>query len=266
MLIKLLKFECRATGRVLFPLYLAAIIISVISGIVFNHNIGANINVGGDGFINFALCFVIAFLFGITVTASVVISYIMTIQRFRKNLLGNEGYIMHTLPVSMNSQIAAKLITAVIYEIISVCVAVFSWVIVVFSMTEVNLSDIVSTLFSAFSEISQFITGEICVYIFEVIVGMIVMLISFNLKIYAAMSIGYSKNSHRVMKSVGFYILFYIITQIINSCITNFAISNNVLGIYSHWFLDLSVVIYIIYSIVFWFITSYFLRKKLNLQ
>lgn len=265
MLRKLLKFEFRATGRVLFPLYLAAVLISVISSVAFSTNIGAN--VGGDSFLRYTLQFVIVFLFGMIVTASVVISYIMTIQRFRKNLLGNEGYIMHTLPVSINSHIAAKLITAVIYEIISVCIAVFLWAVVVFSMAESNLSDFVTVMFSGFSKISQSITGEICMYIFEVIAVMIVMLISFNLKIYAAMSAGYSENNHRVMKSVGFYILFYLITQIINSFITNSVIANNISVSYSqHLFLVLTGVIYIIYSIVFWFITSYFLRKKLNLQ
>ena len=49
---------------------------------------------------------------------------IIQIQRFSKNLLGDEGYLMFTLPASVSQHITAKLVVAVLLDVLSVAAAI----------------------------------------------------------------------------------------------------------------------------------------------
>lgn len=55
--------------------------------------------------------------------------FVSTVQRFYKNLLGREGYLMHTLPVTETQLILSKLITSMVWVLCSglvgiVCITV----------------------------------------------------------------------------------------------------------------------------------------------
>ena len=58
--------------------------------------------------------------------AMFIIAVIFVIQRFYKGLLGDEGYLMHTLPVRPRQLIGSKLLCAVTVTFVSVLVAVAS--------------------------------------------------------------------------------------------------------------------------------------------
>lgn len=58
--------------------------------------------------------------------AMFIITMIFVIQRFFKGLLGDEGYLMHTLPVRPWQLISSKLLSAVAATLLSIVVAVFS--------------------------------------------------------------------------------------------------------------------------------------------
>lgn len=55
--------------------------------------------------------------------AAFVLTLIIQIQRFSKNLLGDEGYLMFTLPASVSQHITAKLVVAVLLDVLSVAAA-----------------------------------------------------------------------------------------------------------------------------------------------
>lgn len=61
--------------------------------------------------------------------AIAVLCFVSTVQRFYKNLLGREGYLMHTLPVNENQLILSKLLTSMVWVLCSglvgiVCITV----------------------------------------------------------------------------------------------------------------------------------------------
>lgn len=55
-----------------------------------------------------------------------VLTITVIIKRFSKNLLGDEGYLMMTLPVSAKKIVASKIITSVVYLILSNYSSIFS--------------------------------------------------------------------------------------------------------------------------------------------
>ncbi len=56
----------------------------------------------------------------------------MMIQRFNKNLLSDEGYLMHTLPVKPWKHIASKLLASMLWMIGSVVVALISILVITY--------------------------------------------------------------------------------------------------------------------------------------
>ena len=121
MLIKLMKHEFRATGRVMGPLYLVLLVTAI----------GANLSTRGlmeadNEFLNMlGGLLVVAFVFAIMGVC--LMSLVLMVQRFYKNLLGDEGYVMFTLPASVHQQMWSKLIVSAVWfaaTFLAVCAAV----------------------------------------------------------------------------------------------------------------------------------------------
>ena len=122
MLNRLLKYEIKATARKFLPLYAAIIVVSLF--------VNWGIRFPKLGIISGLSNFLLAALF----VSLIAITLITIIQRFKNNLLSNEGYLMFTLPVSTKKLILSKLICAVVWAFLSVIVSVFSFLIIAFSL------------------------------------------------------------------------------------------------------------------------------------
>lgn len=113
-----------------------------------------------------------------------VLTIVVTIQRFRKNLLGDEGYLMFTLPVSTSSLILSKCITALIYAVLSFIVAVFTFgVLMLFGTSGILLPEILDLFNTSFKWISEnfryFIISSSNVY-FIFIIYFVIIYINLN--------------------------------------------------------------------------------------
>ena len=51
----------------------------------------------------------------VAITAVFIVAFILMLQRFYKNLLGDEGYIMFTLPASVHQHVWSKLIVSAVW-------------------------------------------------------------------------------------------------------------------------------------------------------
>lgn len=116
MLGKLLKYEFKATGRTFIPVYIGILLIALINRGSRLINIEAISNITG-------------MILGALFVALIVLTIIVIVQRFHKNLLTDEGYLMFTLPVKTETIIGAKLITAVVWGILSIIVAAIAGLI-----------------------------------------------------------------------------------------------------------------------------------------
>ncbi|MGL5692850.1 MAG: ABC transporter permease [Peptostreptococcaceae bacterium] len=118
MLGKLLKYEFKSTARVFLPLYATLLVVAILNGFFLNSEI---FNVQG----------LLMMVFGALLIALFVVTVIVLIQRFNKNLLGDEGYLMFTLPVKSSSILLSKYLVALLWTFLSVIVSVIAFFIIV---------------------------------------------------------------------------------------------------------------------------------------
>ena len=117
MLKNLLKYEFRATARTYGGIYLALLAAAGLIGFSFR----------GDRAAAQSHVFEIGVtIYSLLVMALVIVTIVTVIQRFTKNLLGREGYLMHTLPVTESQLVASKLISSAVWLLASAVVGVVS--------------------------------------------------------------------------------------------------------------------------------------------
>lgn len=115
MLTKLLRYEGRVTARVLLPVSGGVLLFSAVAG-VLNHILSQQYEWPDlvewiQALINFAGVLALIFVVGICV--------FIQVQRFYK-LLGEQGYLMLSLPVPVWMHIAAKLLCAIVWSMLGV--------------------------------------------------------------------------------------------------------------------------------------------------
>ena len=254
MLGKLIGYEYKSIGRLLLPLYFAAIILSVITGIGIKINGSDNsiLNmVDKLGFVGNTTMFIYGFFFVVVLIGTLSLSFVYGIVRFKANMLDKEGYLMHTLPVSKNQHILAKLVGICTFQILGVLIFSASYVIMI-SITYIGNINV--NMFSdAFKVIfdTRFMSGML-----EAVVTGLISLILFNLRLYACVSAGYSFNSHRLVCSI----CALIVVSIVEGIVVSSALSAINIGVIQY------NVVNIVLIVVYWAITAYYLKNKLNLQ
>ena len=114
MLKQLLKYEFKATKSLYFGLYLALALLSVVLGVTFRQE---HALAHSTSFQNLEVILMVLYLS--VIFAIAVLCFVSTVQRFYKNLLGREGYLMHTLPVTETQLILSKLLTSMVWVLCS---------------------------------------------------------------------------------------------------------------------------------------------------
>lgn len=268
MLKKLFIYEWKAMGRILFPLFGVALIMSVMSGITFRcYSLSAPWTVK-------MILAIACILFGAIIFASLAASFVMSVYRFRKNIFDNEGYLMNTLPVTPMQNILSKLFPAIIFELISGVVAAISGIIFLSIITNFQLiyrdiPDIFSDLIKSIND--SRLSADVIILGIEVILTFITGFASLNLQVYTSIAIGHSANEHKILKSVGVYILIFIIIDIFSSLVItpvlNMILSSPGLPIAaSHAFFAVTILASLIYSTIYLVLTNKFIKNKLNLS
>lgn len=254
MLGKLLKYELKASGRTFIPLYIAILVVAIFNGIFMNTDI---FQIKGIGILILMSLFM----------ALGVLTIVVTIQRFRKNLLGDEGYLMFTLPVSTSSLILSKCITALIYAILSFIVAIFTFgMLVLFSASGIHLPEFLDFFNTVFTRGSE--------YFLDVVLFLVTMLISYSsfiLLLYTSISMGQLTrfNKHRNVVAFVSFIAINIVISSIGSAIERilpYEDTNMIYHFYQSPHFALTILGSIAVVVILFFATKYILDKKLNLE
>ena len=263
MLGKLLKYEIKAMGRVMLPLYA----VMVFAACLFAFNLRLNMS-GVAKFIVDRFAIVTGFLFGAAVLAVFVVMVIIVIQRFYKNLLGTEGYLMFTLPARTHEHILSKAISSFLWILIGGA-AGFAAGFAMVGITS-NIPAFIRQVQEIWNElVPHHAAGPFIWFIILLLAGIFESLI----KVYAAIAVGHQFGSHRLAGSILAYIGFGIIEMAV-SFIANklhllprnlFALNaggleSSVRGIQAGLLVVLLQMV--IYGLLCW----YLLDRKLNLE
>lgn len=265
MLTKLTKYEFKATGRIMLIFYAALLVFTLLNKITGTfESIIANVDTlhGMPIVLSWAL-------YVVCIIAVSAMTVILIIQRFYKNLLQNEGYLMHVLPVKTWQHVVSKLIPSIVWTILSIGVIILSMLIVSGAW-----GDFFTSIGSSISLLAEeFGAGMVALGMILVGLLMFVSGIAAILKFYTAMSVGQLSDNYKIAASFAAYIGIEIAESIIEmiaiAVLGRFLIHTQVtlenLDANAVMALAMMLVYMIINASVYFIITERLLRKHLNL-
>lgn len=284
MLGKLLKYEVKATARWFLPMYIGILAFAILNKIVFS--IG-NVDAIMDIIERNKVLTVLSELFSgisialyvLIIAATFVLTLVITIQRFYKNLMGDEGYLMFTLPVTPTAHIWSKFLVSLMWSAVSVLVTGLSIFILAFYG---NMFHDIAQVIQEISSVFQSSEGiHLIGFILELFICLIVGECSSTLMVYASIALGHTRKSHKVLYSFGAYMLINAITSIISGIFTAIGtiglvtddellyadtIANNTIFGFFHYMFISTAVLSALFAVGFFIITNFILSKKLNLE
>lgn len=201
MLSRLFKYELKATGRIFLPLFLALLLFAVIN----------RFTLGPEDFDTPAMISMAIYI--IILVGILVMTFIMMIQRFNKNLLSDEGYLMLTLPVKPWKHIVSKLFVSMLWIVISGIAALMS--ILVIALKNGDLTTFIEAFSNFYRQAFELLGVSLYLLFFEIIIILLVTLASGVLIIYASIAIGHLFNQHKMLASFGAFIALSALSQIL---------------------------------------------------
>lgn len=270
MLGKLLKHEFKAQSKMYGAIYLAVLLIGIVSCIAGFISDGFPKNIIATSFFGFTMVMSI-----IAIVAMFIMTLVLSIYRYYINLIKDQGYLMHTLPVPAFNHHIVKLILP-IFWFAADCIVTFVMIILLTRDLK----------FEWFEEVRGFMTileidmsaGNIIVALLYMLIGVISSLSMF----YACINVGSLSNSNKGVMAFVAYLVFYMINQVISVIglfvfmgilvIRNgggiseiFASETPPEGYFSGTMLT-TVIISVIYIILYSIVSHYVLTKKVNLE
>lgn len=275
MLDKLLKYETKATARILLPLYLVLLAYAAIHKLI---SVLSPNRWQAPEVISFILYIMI--LVGIFVVTLVII-----IQRFYKNLLTDEGYLMFTLPTKTWKHITSKLLVSMLWSVVSGIVGIISVLIIVYE--DFFTAETMNAISKGFNELFQYFHASGVIFIIEGLVAIIVGLACNILLVYASVAVGHLFNKHRILASLGAFVAISTVTQILatilsilpmNLLLPYFKTLDDVnmhinsieqlarVSTFIHSFMWIMIIAVALVSAAYFAITNYVLSRRLNLE
>ena len=273
MLGKLIKYEFKSTSRVMWILYGALIVVGALLGVVFRIDDGGSIGVYGTLFLDNDSAFRVlsvslVSIYILMLQAIFIMTVIMIISRFYRNLLGGEGYLMHTLPVGTHNLVLSKLIISIVWGLIAAAAGLISAFLL--SLTS-GAFKLFLEEFDSWAEFWELVSRVFTTNTVLAIVLIIVAAISTVLCFYFAMAIGNLANKHKFLFAVLAYLGIQIIVSIVATIIglSGSGYIRILFGIgYSsslREYLIRYIVQHLVLALVFFSGTTLILNKKLNL-
>ena len=217
MLGKLMKHEFRATARIMLPVMGAMVALALLANLSIRGLAG---NLSDIPMLRILFVLIIIF-FSVAVVATIVMSLVIMVSRFYRNLLKDEGYLMFTLPVSVHELIWSKLIVSLVWFLATALLIFLVMSLMALNLSHTNLEMILEQL-PSWSEINHWldetgIRGQLVTLLIQVVLGTLIGIFAACLHFYAAMGLGQMSANHKGLMSVLAFIGISIAFRIILS-------------------------------------------------
>lgn len=293
MLGKLLKHEMKALAHWLAPLYIGVGIAMVLFGVMWTINLA-----WGNEIFSTIITSSLMFMFMVVLATISLGTFAIVVIRFYKTMVSDEGYLTHTLPVSVDQLLISKGLAGFIWDVIAVIA--MALVVLLFLFLTLVTTGLTHTV--AWSEIMEIIVrgwdafilnlentlgiadisdlkGSLILLGIEFVILFIISVFSRLYLVYLSMALGQTVKGHKFLWSTIFYICILIgtntISRVVSSVImivfgisTNDVIfsSKNFFNFYTHGMVLTSIVLSILYLVGSYFLSRYLLKNRLNLE
>lgn len=219
MLGKLIKHEFRATGRRMLPTLGVLALLGILANISFRL---IEAKLGG------VMMEVLGVLFGVTFFVGIIVVWIMTlvmmITRFYRNLLKDEGYLMFTLPTDAHALIWSKLIVSTVWFFAAAVLSgllIFVTAINLVHMNGVAVQTILEGMGEGLDALAKLgvSRGRLVLLLAELAVAIVIGCLTSCLHFYAAMGLGQMSADHKGLMSVLAFIGISIVFRTIGTTV-----------------------------------------------
>ncbi len=201
MLGKLIKHEFKATGKIFGLLFAATIVLALLSTFC--------VYIPFDNFVVDIITGILTIASIICIFGGFIFSLVIMVRRFYNNMLKDEGYLMHTLPVKQWQHLTSKLVTDFIWFLASIFISLFS-VFLIYIGTEQDLEEIIKGLNAFIDVVNDY--PRLIGYIIGICIILILQFFVSMLGVFAAMSLGQLFSKHKIFGTVLFYFVLNYIT------------------------------------------------------
>lgn len=201
MLKKLLKYEFQATARYFLPLYLLIIVLALLTRLTMSITIESNQLL--KNLLVDLPSVLMAFAYDAGLLSIGLVTLLLVVQRFYSNLLGREGYLMFTLPVTPVKLLWSKLLAALVWGAASAAAVVVSLIVL---LADQNIFWYMKDFFGALLDLLS--RGGTPLWMI-LLLGVAVLLTSAlhaYLQIYAAIILGCQAKKYRILLGIVIYI------------------------------------------------------------
>ena len=222
-------------------------------------------------------------LFAFTTFGVLLLTLVLMVYRFYKNLMTDEGYLMFTLPVSVDALVWAKLIVSFIWFAVTAVAVLLAMVLMAtvsanFAFTGEDAAIVRNAVHDVFAQIGA---GNVIGVTLETLAALFITSVTTCLHFYFAMAIGQSFANHKGAWSVVFYFIISIGVSVLSGAVLSalngrglldrFEITVNDLLTLSggfaavHAVLIGNVILSAVLAAILYFPTTALLKKRLNL-
>ena len=264
MLGKLMKYEWKATWKLLLSANLVTVVMTILAWIMVNV-VESSSDFDMVDFVSVMVIFTYVIgMFAVTVGTSIYLIY-----RFYTSTYGDQGYLLHTLPVDTHHIIIAKVLVSVIWLLINMGVIYLSILLLI-----AGQEDMLKNMMEGFVNSLEYLGAEKATFFAGImtLIACLFNLFARVLKVTACISLGQLSPNHKVMLSFAWYFGFYVVQQLFEGLYvlllfavrkkSSYADTFSVFG--NHW--EVMLLSGIIYCVVFYVLTWYVMSRKLNLD
>ena len=206
MLGKLMKHEFRATARIMLPVMGAMVALALLANLSIRGLAG---NLSDVPLLRILFVLIIIF-FSVAVVATAVMSLVIMVSRFYRNLLKDEGYLMFTLPVSVHELIWSKLIVSLVWFLGTGLLIFLVMALMALNLSHTNLQMIIEQ-FPSWSEIMGWldeagVRGQVITFLVQSVFGTLIGIFAVCLHFYGAMALGHMFSKDKVLLSIVFFV------------------------------------------------------------
>lgn len=261
MLTKLLKYEVKAAKRFVLPILLVTALLTIVN---------KALSFLPDTMPFGALKSVTMFFSVAALVISILLVFVLFIQRFYRTMAGDEGYHTHTLPVTTTQIILSKWLCAFVGTLLTAAVIIGLGFLLIPSQYYPAMGKELSIIQETFQSVFNI---DYRIFFFSIIAQIIAAIGTALLTCFTCIGLGQLMNKYKVASSFAAYFVIYAIMQVVNLIIMSiffFPNMNEIIATNSFAsFLPLLITAFavnICFSIAFFFVTRYMFNKKLNLE
>lgn len=260
MFLKLFKYDFKSIIKKIVYYYIILIAVAIFAKII-------DLLLTNTDF--FFLAYFPRMIYIMTMSLGLTVALILCMIRYYKNMLSDQGYLTHTLPVKRSHILLAKLLATLVIEAITILVMLLS--IIIYSINWIP--DIINFIKESFAEMAVYpetahIVGIIIFVVFIMIFGTVFSVSYVSL----CLTLGATHNKNKLVMSFVYYMvinfvmqIFYVIIGVIGVLILS---SGNIEFSFGLLYLILTLICIgeIALTVIAYFVNLMFLNKKLNLE